>query len=136
MDYADVYDKTKFIRLDGHLLSDFLTECGMQNASLTESSYNSCGSDRVNVASCHSFTDIRPFIVAGIFRSSRKFFCHAAFQNGKQQRRSFASLQAGQISTSPARQLRAVAQVRLLRQVVRQHRQGQSAERLAHAVRC
>ena len=57
-------------------------------------------------------------------------------QNGEQQRGGAASLQARQIPASLARQLRAFSQVRLLWKVVRQHRQRQPAERLAHAVRC
>jgi len=63
-------------------------------------------------------------------------FVVIVFQNGEQQRGGAASLQARQVSASPARQLRPVPQVRLLRKVVCQHRQRQPSQRLAHALWC
>lgn len=56
-------------------------------------------------------------------------------QDGEQQRGGAPLLEAGQVPAAPARELRAVAQVRLVRKVVRLHRQGQPPERVEDALR-
>lgn len=60
----------------------------------------------------------------------------ASSRHGEQQRGGVARGEAGQVPAAPARVVRAVAAVRVLRQVVRVHRQGQPAQRLAHALWC
>lgn len=55
--------------------------------------------------------------------------------HGELERRGAALQQAGQVPAAPARELRALAQVCRLRQVVRQHRQGQLAERVEDPLR-
>ena len=58
----------------------------------------------------------------------------ASSRHGEQQRGSPTRSQARQVPAAPARVLRAVAQVRVLRQMVRLHRQGQLAQRMAYAL--
>jgi hypothetical protein len=55
--------------------------------------------------------------------------------HGELERRGAALQQAGQVPAAPARELRALAQVCRVRQVVRQHRQGQLAERVEDTLR-
>ncbi|XP_058138249.1 transducin-like enhancer protein 2 isoform X3 [Dasypus novemcinctus] len=54
--------------------------------------------------------------------------------HGKQQRGDPARAQAGEVPAAPARELCALPQVRLLRAVVCEHREGQPAQRLEDAV--
>ena len=70
-------------------------------------------------------------LLAGLLPDGRV----ARRRHGELQRRGAARDQARQVPAAPARVVRALAQVRLLRQVVRVHRQGQSPQRLAHPLR-
>lgn len=58
----------------------------------------------------------------------------ARSRHGEQQCGSAACGEARQIPAAPARVVRALAEVRVLRQVVRVHRERQPAQRLAHAL--
>lgn len=57
-------------------------------------------------------------------------------RNGELARGGTARHEAGQVSVASARELRAVVAVRRLWQMVRLDRKGQSAERMAYALRC
>jgi len=67
--------------------------------------------------------------------NSREKILFVGWQDGEQLRGGAALPEAGQVPAAPARQLRAVAQVRPERQVVRVDGQGQPAQCLAHALR-
>ncbi|XP_044300822.1 transducin-like enhancer protein 3 isoform X9 [Varanus komodoensis] len=72
-----------------------------------------------------------PDLLAGLLPHGRV----AGRGHGEQQRGGAAPQQGRQVPAAPARELRPLAQVRLLREVVRQHREGQSAQRLEDPVR-
>ena len=75
-----------------------------------------------------------PMMLSGCHNNM--FLSLSSSQNGEQQRGGAASQQARQIPAASSRELRPVIKVRLLWQVVRQHRQGQPAQRLEDPLWC